>query len=171
MQKRRRSSSMFLQPLLVKSVLKQDAFRAGSFGHNASDLKRGKWGSAGPGNEPFLLLAVTKISTRCAGRGEGAPGGEKKRRSILYGSQQQQQHPLPAHQLLPHIQLIFPVAYEEHKLTLTHAQKEARTHTLTHTLTHSLWGRYAIVRTRLSLSSSLMHSLGRAQQQTTAQYR
>lgn len=83
------------------------------------------------GNEPFLLLAVAKISSRCAGRGEGAPGGEEKRRSILHGSEQQQQHPLPAHQLLPHIQLIFPVAYEEHKLALTHAQKEADTHTHT----------------------------------------
>lgn len=87
---------------------------------------------AGAGNEPFLHLVRANISSRCAGRGEGAPGGEMKQGGILHGSQQQQQqqHPLPAHQLLPHIQLIFPVAYEEHTLALTHKHTR-HTHTRT----------------------------------------
>lgn len=91
--------------------------------------KKKKKRIAGAGNKPFLLLVVAKMCSLCAGRGEGAPGGEMKQRGILHGSQQQQQqHPLPAHQLLPHIQLIFPVAYEEHTLALTHAQTQVRTH-------------------------------------------
>ncbi|TNN64577.1 hypothetical protein EYF80_025204 [Liparis tanakae] len=45
-QKGRGASSIFLRPLLAKSVLRRDAFRAGSVGHNASDRERGKGGSA-----------------------------------------------------------------------------------------------------------------------------
>lgn len=104
-----------------------------------------------PVTSRFFLSLWQKSSSRSAGGGEGAPGGEKERSSILHGGQQQEQRPLPAHQLLPRIQLIFPDAYEEHKLTLTHAQKKKQT---THTHTHTAGLICAL------FATSLIHSLG-----------
>lgn len=64
--------------------------------------------------------------------------------------------PVPAHQLLPHIQLIFPVAHEEYTLVLTRAQ----------TRTHALPIQSRELFRHIS-PFCLAHSSGRAQRQIT----